>query len=75
MDKTRTAKKTATVYVQLNGNAVSLHNIRKLAQLNLIFCNTQESDMAIQQCIQGVSKKTQPRNFPRNRHCFKDKRF
>ena len=25
--------------------------------------------------IQGVSKKTQPRNFPRNRHCFKDKRF
>ena len=51
MDKTRTVKKTATVYVQLNGNAVSLHNIRKLAQLYLIFCNTQESDMAIQQCI------------------------
>jgi hypothetical protein len=25
--------------------------------------------------IQGVSKKPQPRNFPRNRHCFKDKRF
>ena len=25
--------------------------------------------------VQGVSKKPQPRNFARNLHCFKDKRF
>ena len=40
-------------------------NILTIALINIHYLYT----------VQGVSKKPQPRNFPRNRHCFKDKRF
>ena len=36
-----------------------------------LILNKLETALSIAGCI----KKTQPRNFPRNRHCFEDKRF
>jgi hypothetical protein len=36
---------------------------------------TGATDHVSENDLYRVYKKTQPRNFPRNRHCFKDKRF
>jgi hypothetical protein len=47
-----------------------------LANVVMIYEEKRENDWRLDiKGIQDVQKKTQPRNFPRNRHCFKDKRF